>query len=270
MNHWFEQRREAAIEHLRQSHWLRHVEWLDEIDSTNSHARRLLAAGWDRWPALWVADRQTAGRGRTTRQWWSPEGCLMCSLLVGEEQLPSDASIWPQLSLIVGVAAAQAVEAEVPGVNVHLKWPNDLYLLDRKLAGILVEALPRSGDGRMAMVIGIGLNVAVDWSGADEEIRRRACSLAEVADTQVSVESMLIRLMESLQYGLAAWRSGQSQWWQEWSARSLLNGRTVHLRLPGEQQLVGECHGIDAAGRLLIQDAQQHHRIQSAEVVAWS
>jgi BirA family biotin operon repressor/biotin-[acetyl-CoA-carboxylase] ligase len=269
MNHWLEQRRAAAMEHLRDMGWLQRVEWFDEIDSTNSHARRELAAGWNQLPALWVADKQTAGRGRTTRQWWSPEGCLMCSLVVGQEQLPSDPSAWPQLSLVVGVAAAEAVEAEVPPVSVKLKWPNDLYAVDRKLAGILVEALPRSADGRMAMVIGIGLNVEVVFSDAAEEIRRRACSLAQLADTAVSVESILIRLVEKLELALADWRSGQSQWWQQWSSRSLLTGRTVQLRLPGEEQLVGECHGIDPSGRLLVESAQQYHRIQSAEVVQW-
>ncbi|MGN6545507.1 MAG: biotin--[acetyl-CoA-carboxylase] ligase [Aureliella sp.] len=269
MNHWFQQRRAAAIEHLREAGWLEHVEWFEEIDSTNTHARRELAAGWDRWPALYIAEKQTAGRGRTTRQWWSPEGCLMCSLVVGQQQLAPDPSTWPQLSLVVGVAAAEAVEAEVPQTEVKLKWPNDLYLLDRKLAGILVEAVPRAVDGRMAMVIGIGLNVAVDLSGADEDVRRRACSLSQVADSAVSVESVLIRLIEKLQLHLADWQLGASPWWQQWSSRSLLTGRTVQLRLPGDQSLVGQCHGIDPAGRLLVHDTQQLHRVQSAEIVGW-
>ena len=269
MDYWLQQRRQAAIEFLQQANWLRHVEWFEETDSTNTQARQQLAAGFDRWPALWVADRQTSGRGRTTRQWWSPEGCLMFSLLVGQEQLPVDASLWPQLSLVAGVATATAVEAEVPRVEVKLKWPNDLFVAGSKLAGILVEAVPRAIDGGMAFIIGIGLNVSVDWSQADAELRRRACSLSQFADSEVVIENILIRLVEHLQRWLASWQAGDTTWWQQWCARSLLTGYTVQLGLPNAEQLIGECQGIDSAGRLLIRDAHQLHRIQSADVLAW-
>lgn len=269
MDHWLQQRREAAIEFLQQSDWLQHIQWLEETDSTNTLARRQLAAGFDRWPALFVADRQTAGRGRTTRQWWSPDGCLMLSLIVGQEQLPSDSSIWPQLSLVTGVAAAMAVEAEVPGLFVKLKWPNDLFCHGRKLAGILVEAVPRAIDGRTAFVIGIGLNVAVDWSQAEDELRMRACSLSQFAGGEVNVESVLIRLIEQLEHWLLRWQSGDVAWWEQWQARSLLTDCTVQLRLSNAEQLIGDCQGIDPSGRLLIRDDRKVHRIQSADVVTW-
>lgn len=266
---WTQQRRDAAIDSLEQSSWLRHTEWLLETDSTNTHARRQLAAGLGRWPALFVADRQTAGRGRNTRSWWSPEGCLMLSLVVGQEQLPSDPALWPQLSLVTGVAVATAVEAEAPQSDVKLKWPNDLYVQSRKLAGILVEAIPQAVDGQMAFVIGIGLNVAVDWSRADIELRGRACSMSQFADRDVSVESVLLRLMEHLEHWLGSWRAGETAWWQQWCDRSLLSGCSVQLQLGSSQQLIGDCEGIDRAGRLLIRDSEHLHHIQSADVLAW-
>ena len=269
MDHWLKQRREAAIEFLQQSQWLRHVEWFSEIDSTNTHARRQLAEGFQRWPALWVADKQTAGRGRTTRQWWSPEGCLMLSLVVDQEHVPSDSTLWPQLSLVAGVAAARAVEIEVPQVDVKLKWPNDLYIDGRKLAGILVEAVPRANDGRMVFVVGIGLNVAVDWSEANDELRGRACSLSQFTDREVTLETVLIRVVEQLEQWLQSWESGDPLWWKQWSARSVLTGCIVELRLPTADRLIGTCEGIDSTGRLLIRDSRQLHSIQSAEVVAW-
>jgi BirA family biotin operon repressor/biotin-[acetyl-CoA-carboxylase] ligase len=161
------------------------------------------------------------------------------------------------------------VEAEVPSISVQLKWPNDLFVDSRKLAGILVEAVPRAVDGRMAFVIGIGLNVAVDWSHAAAELRTRACSLSQFTEAGVAIENILIRLIEQLERGLLSWQAGATAWWEEWCARSLLTGCTVELRLPNSQQLIGGCEGIDASGRLLIRDAQQCHRIQSADVVAW-
>lgn len=193
----------------------------------------------------------------------------MFSLIVGQEKLPDESSKWPQLSLVAGVAAATAAQSEVPQVVVQLKWPNDLYIGGRKLAGILVEAVPRATDGRMAFVVGIGLNVAVDWSQADAELRARACSLSQFADREVIIESVLIRVVEQLEHWLLSWKNGEPAWWEQWSQHSLLTGRTVELQLPTAERLLGQCAGIDTNGRLLVRDAQQCHRIQSAEVVDW-
>ncbi|MCC6508220.1 MAG: biotin--[acetyl-CoA-carboxylase] ligase [Pirellulaceae bacterium] len=270
MDHWSGQRREAAVEHLLDSGWLKHVQWLPTIDSTNSLARQLLLSGQLETPALLVADQQTAGRGRSLRQWWSPSGCLMLSLVLEPRHMPSDSSLWPQLSLVTGVAAAQAVEAEA-GISVQLKWPNDLYVRDRKLAGILVEAIarPSHSESQVAFVVGLGLNVAVDWSQAPLEIKQRACSLSQFSSTPLTLESVLIRLVEQFELHLRLWHAGQSQWWQQWSERSLLTGRAVHLQMANGQELIGKCEGIDTSGCLLVYDAQQCHRIQSADIVRW-
>lgn len=268
MTHWIQQRRQLAIEHLQQSGWLRHVQWFDEIDSTSSFARRQIACGMKGSPALFVADRQTAGRGRTDRTWWSPDGCLMFSLVVGEEVLCKDAAAWPLLSLIVGVAAARAVEAVAPPTQIQLKWPNDLYLNGLKLAGILVEAVPQTHE-KMAFIIGMGLNVNVQWDHAPSDIRARACSLSEHTHhpDQLHKETILIQVIDALEFELAQWRAGHSQWWNLWSQRSLLTGRQVELRLPGDHTLVGICQGITYFGQLIIRDqANRLHTIQSAEV----
>ncbi len=274
MDHWSEQRRQAALEHLEDSGWLKQLQWLEEIDSTNSLARRLIAANQLRLPALLAADQQTAGRGRSARPWWSPNGCLMFSLVVGDAHVPADPLSWPQLSLVCGVAAALAVEREVPDVNVQLKWPNDLYVRNRKLAGILVEAVPlpgakEPGCGAMAFVIGIGLNVSVDFRDAPREVQDKACSLSQFSSVALTLEAILIRTIEQLELELAAWKAGHDTWWRQWSERSLLSGRAVHLQLPIGQQLIGQCAGIDPAGNLLLRDSHQLHSIQSAEILKW-
>lgn len=273
MDSWSQQRREAAMEHLEESGWLSQVQWLAEIDSTNSLARRLLIAGELKLPALLAADVQTAGRGRSARAWWSPHGCLMFSLVIDDQHVPTDPLTWPQLSLVCGVAAALAVEREVPDVSVQLKWPNDLYVQNRKLAGILVEAISTGanteGSSGMAFVIGIGLNVAVDLQDAPREVQDKACSLSQFSSVALTLEALLIRLIEQLELELAAWKAGQDQWWRQWSARSLLSRRAVQVQLASGEQLIGQCTGIDPGGYLLLHDNQQLHRIQSAEILKW-
>ncbi len=274
MDAWPDMRRRAAIDHLRASEWLRQVEWYAEIDSTNLHARREVEASRSQLPALFVADRQTAGRGRSDRQWWSPDGCLMLSLLVDQSMLPTHVASWSQLSLVVGVAAANAAEPFITPARVQLKWPNDLYVGERKLAGILIEAMPvsvaSSKEQQMVFIIGLGLNVHVDFKGAPDDVQKRACSLSEFASEPLTTEDVLVQFIEQMEKELDRWRADESEWWQKWSERSLLTERTVHLRIPGDTQLIGHCEGIDATGRLLIRDATGLHSIQSADVLQWS
>jgi len=139
--------------------------WLDEIDSTNGEAWRRHEAGQGDG-TLVVAERQTGGRGRLGRRWSSPPGNLHLSLLRRMVEPLAQASV---MSLLAGVAACQAVTA-VTGLRPHLKWPNDLLVGERKLAGILVEA--REG----WQVVGIGLN-------ANARIDHLAPEVADIATT---------------------------------------------------------------------------------------
>lgn len=271
MESWSDSRRQLAVEHLESAGWLQHVEWLTEVDSTNSLARRRLDEQLLPRPALLIADQQLAGRGRANRQWWSPSGCLMFSLVVDTRHVPDQSHAWSQLSLVAGVAAAAAVEHEVPSVQVDLKWPNDLYVRNRKLAGILVEAVPLSGAeaSDFAFVIGMGLNVAVDFRDAPEEVAHRACSLSQFSTTPLSLESILIRIIEQIAPELDQWRELSPGWWQRWSQRSLLTGRTIQVQLPDGRRQSGRCAGIDARGHLLLDDTQGRHGLQSADILHW-
>lgn len=147
--------------------WVTRVVCAPEMDSTNAEALRLAAAG-EAHGLVVVADAQSAGRGRLGRTWWSDPGMsLLASWLVRPAFEPERL---PLLSLVAGVAAARAASA-AGGVEVRLKWPNDLMLGGRKLGGILAES-----DGKGAVVIGLGLNVRQETF--PEEIRGTATSLA--------------------------------------------------------------------------------------------
>jgi BirA family transcriptional regulator, biotin operon repressor / biotin---[acetyl-CoA-carboxylase] ligase len=147
--------------------WVQRVVCVSELDSTNAEALRLSSAGEPQGLVV-VADSQTSGRGRLGRSWWAEPGTsLLASWLIRPALEPERL---PLLSLAAGTAAARAASAAA-GVEVRLKWPNDLLLDGRKLGGILAES-----DGHGAVVVGLGLNVRQD--AFPEEIRTTATSLA--------------------------------------------------------------------------------------------
>jgi BirA family biotin operon repressor/biotin-[acetyl-CoA-carboxylase] ligase len=127
------------------------VEWFASVDSTNrlllEHAADGAAEG-----TVAVADEQTAGRGRLGRTWLAPPGAALLVSVLLRPQLP------PERIHLVTLAAALAALDALPEVDARVKWPNDVVVGDRKLAGVLAE-----GDGGGAVVVGMGCNVRDDW-----------------------------------------------------------------------------------------------------------
>lgn len=194
---------------------------LRSTDSTNDRAKAL-ASGAPHG-LLVTAAEQTAGHGRQGRSWSAPAGeGLLMSLVLHD---------WPELlPLVAAVAVAQIV-----GEEARIKWPNDVLVDDRKVAGILVEARPQEG----WVVLGIGVNVAV--RAFPEELRDIAASLGR---SPAEVEPFLARLLDALDRGLAA---PPEQTVAAWSARDALRGRAITWN-GGE----GVAAGVDAGGRLLV------------------
>jgi len=147
--------------------WVRRVVCLAEVDSTNAEALRLAASGEPEGLVV-VADSQTAGRGRLGRSWWAEPGTALLASWLTRPAL--DPERWPLFSLVAGVAAARAASAS-GGVDVRLKWPNDLLINGHKLGGILAES-----DARGGVVVGLGLNVR--QTAFPGELRASATSLA--------------------------------------------------------------------------------------------
>jgi BirA family biotin operon repressor/biotin-[acetyl-CoA-carboxylase] ligase len=131
---------------------------LGRVDSTNARALEAAATGAPEGLVV-VADEQTAGRGRLGRTWEAPPGaCLLCSVLLRPSELVLG-EIGFALGACAGLAAREAA-ALLAGVACDLKWPNDLLVRGRKLAGVLAEAAPTGG-----VVVGIGCNLATPWAG---------------------------------------------------------------------------------------------------------
>ena len=225
---------------------------LDEVDSTNRVAFER-AAGGETCPLWIVARRQTAGRGRSGRQWASEPGNLYASLLV---QLGCPLGAVPQVSLVAGVAVMDAIKQALGGreVALRLKWPNDVLIGDAKCAGILAESM--TGSETVSVVIGIGINLA--WYPAG--LGRLATSLAEQG-AHVSPEAMLDKLAPAMQHWLEAWRSGAGfgAIRQAWLDRAGPVGEACSVNT-GAERLEGRYLGLDSAGALLMQDKEGRQR----------
>ena len=192
--------------------------------STSLDARELAIAGAPHG-TLVTALEQTDGRGRQGRRWHaSPASALLCSLVLRDPP--------PLLPIAAGVAVA-----ELAGAQAMLKWPNDVLLDGRKVAGILIEGRPQE---RWA-VLGIGVNVAVDLAELPEELRESAGTLGLGVD---ALEPALERLLERLERWLAA---PAAEVTEAWRARDALFGAAVSWRGGS-----GTGAGIDAGGRLLV------------------
>jgi BirA family biotin operon repressor/biotin-[acetyl-CoA-carboxylase] ligase len=207
-------------------------------DSTNERAKALAGEGAPHG-TLVTADEQTAGRGRQGRAWTSPpRSAVLMSLVVRE---PTEV-----LPLLAAVAICDALPVECT-----IKWPNDVWLDRRKLAGILVEGRPQQGWA----VLGVGLNVST--TEFPEELRDSATSL-RVAGIDTDVETILDALLLSLDRWL---RAPQAAVLAAWRRRDAIRGETVRWT-SGD----GTAAGIDDSGALLVDTGTGRIALQAGEV----
>ena len=215
-----------------------------EVGSTNADGLALARVGDP--GRLWlVADRQTAGRGRVGRNWASPAGNLHASLVLVDPCPPRRA---PELGFVAGVALASAIADVVgPGVEVALKWPNDVLHGGAKLAGILVEGT--QAPNGFAAVLGFGVNCA----SHPAELPYRATSLMALACEEGTRDALFAALSTRAAEALALWAGGAgfATIRRIWLERALPQGSVLSVVRPGGQ-LAGRFSSIDADGRLIL------------------
>jgi BirA family biotin operon repressor/biotin-[acetyl-CoA-carboxylase] ligase len=227
------------------------VEVLPAVDSSNSELMRR-ARGGQAEPVLLVAEMQTAGRGRLGRGWeGAPGASLMFSL--GLPLAPAD---WSGLSLAVGVSVAESLHPRI-----GLKWPNDLWVDDRKLAGILIETASFGGARQASRyaVIGCGINIVPrDATG----LSTPPAALQEL-DAALDAGAALLRLAAPLVGALQAFeRLGFGPFQARFNARDVLRDRPVRLT-DGTR---GTAHGVSETGALLVHTAAGMQTLTSSEV----
>jgi BirA family biotin operon repressor/biotin-[acetyl-CoA-carboxylase] ligase len=212
---------------------------LRRTDSTNERARQLASAGAPHGTLVTAAE-QTAGRGRQGRTWTAPPARALLLSLVLRVERPA------LVPLVAGVAVAETV-----GDHARIKWPNDVLVEGRKVAGVLVEGRAQEGWA----VLGIGLNVAIRPADFPPEHRDSAGTLGrEPAD----LEPTLHRLLEAVERWLAA---DQDAVIAAWRARDALEGRRIEWA-----EGAGKAVGIDDAGRLLVGTSSGTVALDAGEV----
>ncbi len=186
--------------------------------------------------AVAIAEHQTSGRGRLGRVW---EDAPSLGLLVSVLLRPPAVDVLPQLSLVAGLATAEALEA-VAGVETVVKWPNDVLVADRKVAGILLEAVGG------AVIAGIGVNVNQSEDDLPERPRTPATSLRLASGTTISRAQALATLLDRLEMRYREWcEHGLGPLLPALEARNALRGRRAHAG-----GLVGGIGGFAPDGRL--------------------
>jgi BirA family biotin operon repressor/biotin-[acetyl-CoA-carboxylase] ligase len=219
-----------------------------ETDSTNHFARQLAEKGYPEG-TLVMADRQTAGKGRKGRCWFSLSGkSLTYSLLLRpEEKAPDQCG---QLALMVGLAIAQALEAI--GFAPQLKWPNDVLINGKKVAGILLESSIDSGRIHW-VVIGIGINLNLEREDFPYEFRNQATSLLIEGKQPVLPGFIVGRFLEKLSDWYFPWKEGRSslRFFREYEKRSALLGKVVIME-GSDQTIQGRAQRIDETGALWV------------------
>ena len=215
----------------------------DTLDSTMEEARRLAEAGEPEGSVV-LAERQTAGRGRFRRAWASTPGDdLLMSVLLR----PSAAQL-PFLNMAASLAVAELADEASPA-TVSIKWPNDVRIGGRKVAGILVETVVERSEPSHA-VVGIGLNVNLDPS-RHEAISSTATSLRREAGREMERTQVLISLLERLDILYAQVRGGASLT-LKWASRLGTLGQRVEATWRGET-IEGVATKVDEQGNLVIQ-----------------
>ncbi|MCW5700552.1 MAG: biotin--[acetyl-CoA-carboxylase] ligase [Rhodospirillales bacterium] len=235
---------------------------LDRVDSTNEEVKRRALAGDPGGLVIWARE-QTAGRGRHDRTWSSPAGNLYLSFLLRPNCTVAEG---PQIGFVAGLSVASIVQSLLHNdEHVTCKWPNDVLVDGRKIAGILLESAAGK-DGRIDWIaLGIGLNVA--WHPDDITGAYPATSLAERGATSFDLGAIADRLSRSVNAGLAVWRrEGFATVRNRWQEIAFGRNQRVSVRL-GNETVSGVFAGLDAMGAMILtQENGESRTIHAGDV----
>jgi BirA family biotin operon repressor/biotin-[acetyl-CoA-carboxylase] ligase len=223
------------------------VRYFDSIGSTNSEALAWATSG-ARDKSLVIADEQTAGRGRLGRKWFTPRGTALAFSLI----LRPTPAEKPYITRIVGLAALALTDSlRIHGLVSQVKWPNDVLLNGRKVAGILVESV-WSGEDVDCLVIGIGMNILKGAVPSPDLLQFPATSLEESLGPDVDREKVLRDILA----GIFALRPhiGSESFITSWEKALAFHGEQVRVDQGDGARLTGKLLGLEPDGSLRLGD----------------
>ena len=210
-------------------------------------------------PKCYLADGQTAGRGRHGRSWQSDGGTLTFSLVMS--RCLSDVRQTQVLPLAVGLGIARFIDFEYAPLQAKLKWPNDVNLGGGKVAGVLLET---SGDSPGLTVVGVGMNVSSEPGLENDSQGISSRSLAQVVGRNINRYDVFAPLLESIVNTIIESQNSFKSILDEFRGRCLLTGKQISFQHQN-QQCFGTCQGISEEGALLVKTSQGVHPISSGE-----
>lgn len=234
----------------------------EELASTNAfaveNAKNQAISG-----TVILADRQTAGRGRLDRSWFSPGKSNVYGSLLFVHETPIQYLGW--VPLMAGVAIAQALKQQT-SIRIDLKWPNDLLIGGRKLGGVLCDSF-RNSRHHSCVVIGFGINVNLSQSEFPLELQTSATSLQVHCHCAVDREELIMKVVTSLEKNWENLRSnGPLSYLVEYTHWCVTIGQTIQVQFPDGSQLQGLAHSIGEHGQLRVIPSPSDPNDQSARI----
>ena len=251
-----------AIESALRGRFGRPLRYLASVGSTNDDAMAWAVEGAAEG-AVVVTDHQTAGRGRWGRTWSSEPGRLLQSSTILRPALPVSAA--GLVTTCVGVACARGIE-DACGTEVGLKWPNDVTIDGKKVAGILVESRVDAASTIEIAIAGVGINVNWDVADMPEEIRERATSLSVVTSKHIDRTALLASFLAAFENVYGQMKQDGEALIAEAIMRSDVIGRDVTIRFLGGSTKSGRASGLDATGGLVLQTSEGPTTVHVGEI----
>jgi BirA family biotin operon repressor/biotin-[acetyl-CoA-carboxylase] ligase len=253
----------SEIRPLLTTKWMgRTIHYFQSIDSTNSKAYQLALQGAKEGEVV-IAESQVEGKGRLGRRWFSPSFLnLYLSLILRPPIPPHRASL---ITLMAAVATADAIQ-NYSGLLPQIKWPNDVLLRGRKVAGLLNE-IQSEMDRIHFVILGIGVNLNMDAKMFPKEIRTMATSLKREMEKNISRKDFLLSLLAALEIWYATFlREGDRPVLEAWRGRAKIEGKRVNVSSFGEN-LSGVAVDIDSDGALILETEEgELRRIVAGDV----
>lgn len=235
----------------------------EELPSTNTYALQLGKSPTPQGTVV-LADKQTAGRGRLQRPWFSPPGANIYGSLIFSLNLPFQAMGW--IPLMAGTAIAQAI-GDHTNLEITLKWPNDILIAERKVGGILCESFKRNS-AEICVVIGFGINVNLSQETFPTELQAMATSLQIEAQRPLDRHQLLTSMTTTLEQGWETLLSqGPASCRLAYTARCSTLGSQIQVQFPDGRLLDGLAQSIGEQGQLQIQTSPSGTKEQSANIV---